>query len=87
MADSDSNLGRPRPRPVEAEVIVSPLVPDGHAMVPVQVRGRTVLALHPDHGTEQLAKELTDHLAHATRVGMAVLYNPLDDEPRSRPEV
>ncbi|MET9465849.1 hypothetical protein ABZY44_13780 [Streptomyces sp. NPDC006544] len=85
MADSDSNQ-RERPRPVEAEVVVSALVPDGYAMIPIQLKGKTVIAVHPDHGSEQLAKELTHHLAHATRVGMAVLYNPVD-EVRPRPEV
>ncbi|MFD4936327.1 hypothetical protein [Streptomyces virginiae] len=55
-------------------------------MIPVQLQGRTVLALHPDHASDQLAKELADHLAHATRVGTVVLYNPLDGESRPHPE-
>ncbi|MFD4738668.1 hypothetical protein ACWCYZ_16905 [Streptomyces virginiae] len=85
MAEGDSTH-QARPRPVEAEVIISPLVPDGYAMIPVQLQGRTVLALHPDHASDQLAKELADHLAHATRVGTVVLYNPLDGESRPHPE-
>lgn len=85
MADSEYNH-RVRPRPVEAEVVVSALVPDGYAMIPIQLSGKTVLALHPDHGSEQLAKELSNHLAHATQVGTAVLYNPVE-ELRAHPEI
>ncbi|THA56147.1 hypothetical protein [Streptomyces sp. A1136] len=85
MSDSDSTH-QVHPRPVQAEVVVSKDVPDGRAMIPVHCKGKLVLALHPDHASEQLARELANHFAHATRVGLAALYAPIE-EARPRPEV
>jgi hypothetical protein len=68
----------------ELQILVTELVPDGRAMIPVQVAGHTVLAVHPSHISHQLADELQHHFAYAQHVGL--LSTPhLDAEVRPRP--
>ncbi|MBT2449432.1 hypothetical protein J7F03_20540 [Streptomyces sp. ISL-43] len=68
MADSDK--ARERPRAQQVQVVISPLVPDGRAMIPIQMADHTVLAVHPDHVSKQFADELQHHFAHAEQVGL-----------------
>lgn len=57
------------------QFIVSELVPEGRALIPVQTAERTYLAVHPDAEIGQLVQELNAHIQHAHAVGFAVPYN------------
>lgn len=68
------------------QVILSELVPEGRALIPVQAAGRTYLAVHPDAKVEQLVQELNAHIQHAYAVGHVVPYTA-QGEARERPVV
>lgn len=63
MEDSASHTA------ARARIVISDLVPDGKTMIEVERPGETVIAVHPDHMSEELAREWNLHLEHATRSG------------------
>lgn len=69
MADG-SNIESERPRVVTAQIVVTELVPDGRAMAAVELKDRTVLAIHPKHISAQLGEELAHHFDYAQQVGL-----------------
>ncbi|MFE9845841.1 hypothetical protein [Streptomyces goshikiensis] len=73
MADSDN--ARDRPERQQVQVIVSDLVPDGCAMIPIQMADRTVIAVHPAAPIPQLVDALQAHAEHSLAVGFAFPYN------------
>ncbi|MFF3622376.1 hypothetical protein [Streptomyces sp. NPDC002467] len=67
-------------------VVLSELVPEGRALIPVQAAGRVYIAVRPDAELEQVVRELNDHIEHAYAVGYVVPYNA-QGESRERPAV
>lgn len=67
------------------QVVISELVPEGRAIIPVQAAGRTYLVVHPDAELKQLVQELNDHIQHACAVGYAQFNGEV--ETRTRPIV
>jgi hypothetical protein len=51
------------------QVVISDLVPEGRALIPVQTPTRTYLAVRPDAEIKQLVQELNEHIEHAYAVG------------------
>ncbi|AZM91480.1 hypothetical protein [Streptomyces sp. W1SF4] len=68
------------------QVVISDLVPEGRALVPVQTSDRLYIAVRPDAEVKQLVQELNDHIQHAYGTGLVVPYNA-DGETRPRPTV
>jgi len=73
-----------RPAAAVPQVVISELVPDGRALIPVQAAGQTYLAVHPHAEIKQLVDELNTHIQHAYAVGYVVPY-PTGGETRERP--
>ncbi|MFD9369608.1 hypothetical protein ACFWA6_18215 [Streptomyces sp. NPDC060020] len=68
------------------QLVISELVPEGRALIPVQTAERTYLAVHPEAELKQLVQELNDHIQHSHAVGFTVTYNGAM-ETRDRPTV
>ncbi|MCX4540452.1 hypothetical protein [Streptomyces sp. NBC_01565] len=66
------------------QVIISELVPEGRAVIPVQAAGRTYIAVHPEAEVKQLVHELNGYIQHAYAVGHVVPWGP-SAETRERP--
>lgn len=82
---ADSNDARDRPRPQQVQVLISPLVPDGRAMIPIQMADCTVLAVHPAAAIPQLVDELQHHFAHSEQVGLLAAQHLPGVEVRPHP--
>lgn len=68
------------------QFIVSELVPEGRALIPVQTAGRTYLVVNPNAEIGQLVEELNAHVQHAQAVGFVVPYNGVP-EGRDHPSI
>lgn len=68
-----------------ARIVISDLVPDGKTMIEVECPGETVIAVHPDHISPELAREWNAHLAHATRSGRWLRAETPPEQPKDHP--
>ena len=72
--------------PAVPQVVISELVPEGRALIPVQTAERLYIAVRPDAEVKQIVQELNDHIQHAYATGLVVPYTA-GGEARPRPEI
>ncbi|GGU12865.1 hypothetical protein GCM10010289_38110 [Streptomyces violascens] len=81
MADNEG--AEPNER---ARIVITSLVPDGMAMIPVELADETVLAIAPGHMSPQLIREWNLHAtAHAGRWPLPCITEETE-RPGGRPQ-